>query len=93
MCWARLQPPQYLLGAEIHTFIHGHVGHGLAGGQGDGDVVWPAETAPKHRAAIWGGTGGEMVGVQLVSVALIGLFASLPLGGVWRGKMTTNAQP
>lgn len=45
----------YLLCAEIHTFIHGHVEHELAGGQGDGDIFRPAEAPPEYRTSILGG--------------------------------------
>lgn len=44
--------PRYLLGAEVHAFVHRHVEHELADGQGDGDVVRPAEAPPKYRAAV-----------------------------------------
>lgn len=49
----KLNLSRYLFRAEIHTFIHGHVEHELAGGQGDGDVFRPAEAPSEYRASIW----------------------------------------
>jgi len=44
--------PQYLLSAEVHTLVHRHIGHGLAGRQSDGDIVRLAEAAPEYCTAI-----------------------------------------
>ena len=51
------ESPSHLLCAEVHALVHGHVRHGGRHGQGQGEVVRPAEAASEDCASIWRARG------------------------------------
>lgn len=60
-----LGPPSHLLCAEVHALVHGHVWHGSRHGQGQGEVVGPAEAASEDCASICRARGKRVVRSRL----------------------------